>query len=537
VEVRVLGALELVAGDGTIVDVPGRRQRRFIALLASRSGQVVSVDALVEGLWDDDERPARADAALHSLVARVRRTLDAAGMPGVVRTEPSGYRLDTDLVTVDAERFEALARVNADAPAELTVERLAAAESLWRGTAYDEFGDSDELRAEGVRLDELRIQVAERRGAALVATGRADDAIGHLHRLVSAEPFREGPVAALMRAYDVAGRQRDALATYQQYRERLAREVGLEPSAALQRLEASVLRDPEGPSTWQPTSAFESMRVTYVPSGRHPDVRLAVGEAGVGRTLVSVPAWVTSLDVLVTHGDPRSAVLERLARTMRVVMYDQPGTGLSPGDVTDFSLAGSVADLLAVVEHARRGAPVSLMATSAAGPTALAFAADHPELVDRLVLFGTFADPVSTFPDREFTRALVALVTARWGRGSGMLAGLYRPGISDDGARRLSRILRDSAGPVAGAGYLAAVYDADVTELLPRVRHPALVIHYRDDKVIPFSGGRHLAQALPNARFMPLDGGYHLPDIADTPLLERAIRSFLAGDAADVRPG
>jgi DNA-binding SARP family transcriptional activator/pimeloyl-ACP methyl ester carboxylesterase len=523
--------IELATGDGTVVDVAGRQQRRLLALLAARAGRVVSIDSLVEDLWDDDERPDDAVAAVHSLVARLRRVSAAAGLVGVVTTESAGYRIDTDVVTIDAERFDALARTPLDAPADVVVERLAAAEALWRGAAYEEFGDIDELRAEARRLDELRIQVTERHGAALVAAGRADEAVAHLHRLVDAEPFREGPVAALMRAYDAAGRQRDALAAYQQYRERLATEVGLEPSPALRRLEASLLRDPAGPASWQPESAFESLRVSYIRSGRHPELRLAVGEAGTGRTLVSVPAWVTSLDVLATHGDPRSAVLERLARSMRLVMYDQPGTGLSPGPVTDFSLEGSVADLRAVVEHAAHGEPVSLMATSAAGPTAIALAALHPDLVDRLVLSGTFGDPVATFPDRDFTAALVALVKARWGRGSGMMAGLYRPGISDEGARRLSYILRESAGPDAGAGYLAAVYDADVTALVPRVRQPTLVIHYRGDKVIPFLGGRHLAQTLPNARFMPLEGGYHLPDVADTPRLERAIRDFLTDES------
>ena len=533
-EVRVLGVLEIVADDGTPIDVSGPRQRRLLALLAARGGRVAPIDSIVEVLWDDDEQPDNAAAAVHSMVARLRRTLAASGVAEqVVTTSAAGYRIDTDVVRVDADRFEALARIPSDAAPEEEVARLSTALSFWRGAAYGEFGDVDELRAEGTRLDELRVQVAERYGAALVDAGRPTDAVAHLHALVRAEPFREGPVAALMRALDTAGRQRDALATYQHYRERLATEVGLEPSAALQRLEASLLRDPAGPTTWQPMSAFESLRVTYVPSGRHPTIRLGVGEVGTGPTLVSVPAWVTSLDVLATHGDPRSAVLERLARSVRVVMYDQPGTGLSPGDVTDFSLDGSVADLRAVVEHSARGGPVSLLATSAAGPTAIALAARHPELVDRLVLFGTFGDPTATFPDRDFTTALVALVRARWGRGSGMLAGLYRPGISDEGARRLSRILRDSAGPDVGAGYLAAVYDADVSDLLPLVHQPALVIHYRGDKVIPFSGGRHLAQTLPNARFLPLEGGYHLPDIADTPLLERAIRSFLLGDTPD----
>jgi pimeloyl-ACP methyl ester carboxylesterase len=223
--------------------------------------------------------------------------------------------------------------------------------------------------------------------------------------------------------------------------------------------------------------------------------------------------------------DPRSALLERLASTFTVVTYDQPGTGLSRGTVTDFSLDAAVADLRAVVEDAATE-PVTLLAVSAAGPTAIALAARHPDLVDRLVLFGTFADPHITFPDPDFSAALVAMIKARWGTGSGMLAQLYRPGASDDAARRLSAILRESADAEAGAAYLAACYESDVSDLLADVHQPALVIHYRGDKIIPFPGGQHLATHLPNAELLPLDGRYHLPDLADAERLTRAITEF-----------
>jgi pimeloyl-ACP methyl ester carboxylesterase len=243
---------------------------------------------------------------------------------------------------------------------------------------------------------------------------------------------------------------------------------------------------------------------------------------------VAIPAWVTSLDVIAAHGDPRSALLERLARHVRVVMYDQPGTGLSRGEVTDFSLDGAVADLVAVIEAAG-DAPVSLLAMSAAGPAAITVAAQRPDLVRDLVLFGTFADPSVAFPDPAFSEALVEVVRARWGRGTAMVAQLYRPGASDAAAERVGAVLRESAGPAAGAAYLAATFRSDASALVPSVHQPALVIHYRNDRVVPFPGGEHLARSLPDARFLPLEGGYHLPDLADVDRLDRAVRSFLEG--------
>ena len=110
-----------------------------------------------------------------------------------------------------------------------------------------------------------------------------------------------------------------------------------------------------------------------------------------------------------------------------------------------------------------------------------------------------------------------------------MVAQLFRPGVSDAAAERLGSVLRDSADPVTGAAYLAATYTADAGAVVTSVQQPALVIHYRGVKVMPFAGGEHLASSMPNARFLPLEGGYHLPDVADVDRLDRAVRGFLDG--------
>jgi pimeloyl-ACP methyl ester carboxylesterase len=76
-----------------------------------------------------------------------------------------------------------------------------------------------------------------------------------------------------------------------------------------------------------------------------------------------------------------------------------------------------------------------------------------------------------------------------WGLGSKLLAGLYRPDLTDAAADHMTAVLRDSADRDVAAGYLEAIYSADAAALLAAVSAPALVLHYRGDRVIPYRGG------------------------------------------------
>ena len=165
---------------------------------------------------------------------------------------------------------------------------------------------------------------------------------------------------------------------------------------------------------------------------------------------------------------------------------------------------------------------------SQGGPLAVAFAARRPELVDRLVFHGTYAGGPAVFTRSDLNAALVSMVRAHWGFGSRLFADLFRPGATDEVVRHLASVLRDSAAPDVAAGYLEAVYEVDVTDLLARVGAPALVLHYRGDRLVPFAGGRQLATGLPDARFVPLDGAFHLPDAADLDRVVATIVSFLS---------
>jgi pimeloyl-ACP methyl ester carboxylesterase len=396
---------------------------------------------------------------------------------------------------------------------------------------------------EAARLDEMRLSVMEERGAALLRCGDIETARAEMDRLVRERPLRERARMLLMRTLYAGGQQADALAQYRAYRSLVVDDLGLEPSLALRRLERAILRhDPalQTPALQTPTSQtsvadannvrsesarsdlFADLLVRYATA--HTGRRLAYVTFGTGPPLVVVPAWISSLEVIALGRDPRASLLERLSHSFSLTIYDRYGTGLSPGEVGDFSLDGSVSELTAIAQHI--GGPVNVLAVSQAGPVGVTLAAIRPDLVSRLVLIGTFADAGITF-QADLVNALLTLIRRRYGLAARIFAELYRPNSSDEYADYFSHVLNDSASAQVAADYLAATYEYDAGDRLSRIAAPALVIHYRDDQLVPFAGGQQLAAGLPNARLMPLDGCWHLPDVSDLGRVVSAIRNFV----------
>lgn len=510
----VLGPLEIATDGGVPVIVPGDRQRGLVAMLLAHGGRVVTADALAEALFAD-RPPANPAAALHSQISRLRRVLgDSTLISG-----SHGYAIRA--ASTDADRFETLLAQARQDHAH-AADRLGDALALWRGPAYVEFPELEAVRLEAMRLDELRLVAVEDRADALIAAGRAGEAVPELEPFVAVHPLRERARVALMRALYAGGRHADALQHYAGYREHLAEELGLEPSVALQRLELDILRHGIDQPVRSTPAALDRMEVRYV--RRRDGSPVAVATVGDGPALVAVPAWVTSLDLVAAGRDPRASLLERLARRTRLTLYDRLGTGLSRGRVSDHGLEASATELEAVLEDAGSAAVLGM---SQAGPVAVALAARRPDLVQRLVLIGTYADGPATFPSAELRAAAVGLVRSHSRLGTTMLAGLFRPGAGDEASRLLAAVLRDSADPATAADYLAAVYPADVTGLLPQVEAPALVLHYSEDRLIPFRGGQQLAAGLPGARFVPLEGACHLPEARDLDHVADLVVEFL----------
>ncbi|GAA1128411.1 hypothetical protein GCM10009606_05070 [Nocardioides aquiterrae] len=262
VEVSVLGPVE-VSLAGAPVDLGTPKQRALVAALALSRRWPVSVDAIVDLLWEDAAPPG-VTATLQAYVSQLRRVLEPdrerRAPATVLVTVAPGYALRVPDESVDVGRFEQAVNTAHRAlqpggwgPSPLDAGQLTAqvgaldaALALWRGTPYAELGDADPAVAERARLEELRLVALEDRAVAGLALGHHATVAAELEALTAAHPLRERLWALRALALTRSGRQADALDVLRRVREVLDEELGLEPSAELRDLQTAVLRqDPE----------------------------------------------------------------------------------------------------------------------------------------------------------------------------------------------------------------------------------------------------------------------------------------------------
>ncbi len=217
-----------------------------------------------------------------------------------------------------------------------------------------------------------------------------------------------------------------------------------------------------------------------------------------------------------------------LARRHTVIRYDRPGTGLSdrdgPPPVSLSDELAALAGLLEKIDYPR----LSLLGASAGSAVASAYAAQNPERVDRLVLYGSYprgAD-IASPSAREL---MVSIVEKQWGLGARVLADVFLPNATANDREEFARFQRRSASREAASTALRAVYEMDSTAYLSRVRVPTLVLHRRDDRAIPFALGREVADTVPGATFVELNGEDHFPWLGDSLAVVDAIERFLGG--------
>jgi pimeloyl-ACP methyl ester carboxylesterase len=214
-----------------------------------------------------------------------------------------------------------------------------------------------------------------------------------------------------------------------------------------------------------------------------------------------------------------------LAQQRTVVRYDRPGVGLSNRDRHDFTQEAEVEVLDSIVDCLAEPT-IDLLAFSCAAPVALTWAAANPGRVRKLVLVGAYASGSDLAAD-NIRQALMALVRAHWGMGAEAINRLFSPDLSSQEARSYGRDQLASASAETAAKLLGLSFALDAREAVARVSCPALVIHRKGDHTVRFDAGRDLAADLPNATFLPLQGGAHLPWLGDAEPILSAILTFL----------
>jgi DNA-binding SARP family transcriptional activator len=239
VEFGILGPLVILGPEGPVL-VRGVKRRALLAYLLVHTGEAMSLDRLVDDLWDG--RPSSgARGTVQSYLSGVRKLI--AGDDAVtLETQPAGYVLTAPTDCLDAARFEHLyvqATTESDPIARVTA--LDAALALWRGAPLGEFAGSAWADVEATRLQALRLQALQQRIDARLALGRHAEATPELEQLVREHGLDERFWAQLMLAYYRAGRQADALRAYRQVRSILAEELGVEAGVELATLERQIL--------------------------------------------------------------------------------------------------------------------------------------------------------------------------------------------------------------------------------------------------------------------------------------------------------
>ena len=266
-EFRLLGPLEVVDDDGGTVALGGQRPRALLALLLLNANEVVSVDRLLDGIWGE-KPPASGASALHVHVHALRQALGADR----IVTRPPGYLLRVQEGELDVAQFERL--VDEGSPAE--------ALALWRGRALADVAYESFAQSEAARLEESRLAALEARVAADLDDGRHSALVSELDALVAAYPHRERLRAHHMLALYRAGRQADALESFQEARASL-QELGLDPSPELRELQQRILNHDPGLSAPAAPQASAEHGAASAPELIGRDVELAAVLALLGR--------------------------------------------------------------------------------------------------------------------------------------------------------------------------------------------------------------------------------------------------------------
>jgi pimeloyl-ACP methyl ester carboxylesterase/DNA-binding CsgD family transcriptional regulator len=279
-------------------------------------------------------------------------------------------------------------------------------------------------------------------------------------------------------------------------------------------------------------------RIRYL---RTPDdVRLAWAESGAGPLLIKAANWLTHLEY-----EWESPVwrhwIHFFTEHFRFVRHDERGCGMTDWNVGDLSFQRWVEDLEAVVDVAGTREPFSLLGISQGAATCIAYAAKYPERVSKLVLYGAYARGVShrgNQDEERIYRAVIDLARLGWGNDNPAFRQVFTsrfiPGATGEQTRWFNDLCRKTTSAENAAKLLEVRASVEVTELLAKVQTPTLVLHARDDGIVPISEGRSLAAGIPGAEFVELDSKNHilLESEPAWPRFREAVLEFMGLDSS-----
>lgn len=276
----------------------------------------------------------------------------------------------------------------------------------------------------------------------------------------------------------------------------------------------------------------------YAKSG---DVHIAYQVVGDGPVdLVFFGGTVTNCELI--WEEPSAArFLRRLAGFSRLILFDKRGVGMSDPAERMTPLEDRLADVRAVLDVVGSREAV-LFGTSEGGALSVMLAVSEPERTKGLALFSAYARlryDAASYPfglrDEQVER-VVAFTERTWGRSKFMEQ--VAPSLSQDEARLQfwATMARRSLSPGGMIKQLLMNVDTDISDLLPLVQAPTIVMHGRGDRFILIEHGRWMAERIPGARFIEFDGDDHLPYVALADPIADELEEFMTGARAPAEP-
>jgi class 3 adenylate cyclase/pimeloyl-ACP methyl ester carboxylesterase len=244
--------------------------------------------------------------------------------------------------------------------------------------------------------------------------------------------------------------------------------------------------------------------------------RIAYAVTGKGPPLVKAHHWLTHLEYEI-QSPLWGPWIEALSSDHTLLRMDQRACGLSDWDVADISFEAWVRDLEALVDAVDLER-FALLGHSQGAPIAIEYAVRHPERVSHLVILGGYARgwmkrglPPERIAELE---AQLKLVETGWGRNDAsyrqMFAMQFAPGATLEQINSLSELQRVASSPANAVRIIRSFFMIDVSESVPLVKCPTLLLHARGDRRAPFEEGRIVASMIPGARLVPLETENHI---------------------------
>ncbi|MGH7924511.1 MAG: alpha/beta fold hydrolase [Candidatus Binatus sp.] len=245
-------------------------------------------------------------------------------------------------------------------------------------------------------------------------------------------------------------------------------------------------------------------------------VRIAYGTSGKGPPVVIAVGLLTHLKLGLLSPTYNSAFLKPLVARHSVIEYDGRGFGMSDRGLKDYSVEARLRDLDAVVDESKLDR-FALFGISSGCEVAIAYVAQHPDRVTRLVLYAGDVDsrpnPDLTPERRKIVEAARTLVENGWSDAAvrELFAAFEIPTANEVQKRFFAELVGESATPEDLAAFAKSNRHVDVKPFAAQVRVPTLIIQVRGDQISPIADGKRVAEAIPSARFVIIEGVDHIP--------------------------